>query len=106
MLEKIEQLEIIKILLCYNEIGVASQISNIGGGPKISMSSFMGNLKEKSILMIYDRHPELQSKWDKVFWAIEQYVKIIGNITDEAVQKYIKERAEESMREDLQNTDL
>jgi len=23
----------IKILLCYNEIGVASQISNIGGGP-------------------------------------------------------------------------
>ena len=46
--------------------------------------------------MIYDRHPELQSKWDKAFWARGYYVKTIGNITDEAVQKYIKEQAEES----------
>ena len=33
--------------------------------PKMSVSSFMGYLKGKSTLMIYDRHPELQSKWDK-----------------------------------------
>ncbi len=37
--------------------------------PKISISSFMGYLKGKSTLMIYDRHPELQSKWNKAFWA-------------------------------------
>ncbi len=36
---------------------------------KISISDFMGYLKEKSILMLYDRHPDLQSKWDKAFWA-------------------------------------
>ena len=41
--------------------------------------------------MIYDRHPELQSKWDKAFWARGYYVEAIGNITDEVVQKYIKE---------------
>ena len=41
--------------------------------------------------MIYDRHPELQSKWDKSFWARGYYVETVGNITDEAVQKYIKE---------------
>ena len=35
--------------------------------PKISISNFMGYLKGKSTLMIYDRHPELQSKWDKAF---------------------------------------
>lgn len=29
----------------------------------------MGYLKGKSTLMVYDRHPELQSKWDKAFWA-------------------------------------
>ena len=29
----------------------------------------MGYLKGKSTLMIYDRHPELQSKWDKAFWG-------------------------------------
>ena len=58
----------------------------------------MGYLKGKSTLMIYDRHPELQSKWDKAFWARGYYVETIGNVTDEAVQKYIKEQAEESKR--------
>ena len=51
--------------------------------------------------MIYDRHPELQSKWNKAFWARGYYVETIGNITDEAVQKYIKEQAEESRKEIL-----
>ena len=37
--------------------------------PKLSVSSFMGYLKGKSTLMIYDRHPEFQSKWDKDYWA-------------------------------------
>ena len=74
--------------------------------PKISIANFIGYLKEKSILMFYDRHPELQSKWDKAFWARGYYVETIGNITDEAVQKYIKEQAEESRREDSRSTAL
>lgn len=37
--------------------------------PKKSISTFMGYLKGKSTLMIYDRHPNLQSKWNKAFWA-------------------------------------
>ena len=56
--------------------------------------------------MIYDRHPELQSKLDKVFWMRGYYVETIGNITDEVVQKYIKEQAEESIKEDLRSTVL
>mgnify|MGYP002298914510 FL=1 len=60
----------------------------------------MGYLKGKSTLMIYDRHPEMQSKLDKAFWDREYYVETIGDITDEAVQKYIKEQAEESRRND------
>ena len=74
--------------------------------PKISVSSFMGYLKGKSTLMIYDRHPELQSKWDKAFWTRGYYVETICNITDEAVQKYIKEQAEESCKEDSRSTAL
>ena len=74
--------------------------------PKLSISSFMGYLKGKSTLMLYDRHPELQSKWDKAFWARGYYVETIGNITDEAVQKYIKEQAEESRKEDSSSTAL
>ena len=48
----------------------------------------------------------LQSKLDKAFWARGYYVEIIGNITDEAVQKYIKEQAEESRKEDSRSTAL
>lgn len=56
--------------------------------------------------MIYDMYPELQSKWNKVFWARGYSVETIGNITDEAVQKYIKEQAEESRKEDFRSTAL
>ena len=74
--------------------------------PKFSVSDFMGYLKGKSTLMLYDRHPELQSKWDKAFWARGYYVETISNITDAAVQKYINEQAEESRREDSSSTAL
>ena len=68
--------------------------------PKISVSDFMGYLKGKSTLMIYDRHPELQSRWDKSFWARGYYVETIGNITDAAVERYIREQADKSRDED------
>lgn len=42
----------------------------------------------------------------KAFWARGYYVETIGNITDEAVQKYIKEQAEESRKEDSRSTAL
>lgn len=34
----------------------------------------------------------------------DNYVETIGNITEEAVQKYIKEQAEESRKEDRRST--
>lgn len=52
--------------------------------PKMSISAFMGYLKGKSTLMIYDRHPNLQNKWNKAFWARGYYVATIGNVTEEA----------------------
>ena len=56
--------------------------------------------------MIYDRYPELQSKWDKAFWDREYYVSTIGNITEGAIKKYIREQAEESRKEDSGSTAL
>ena len=70
--------------------------------PKMSISTFMGYLKWKSTLMIYDRHPNLQSKWNKAFWARGYYVATIGNVTEEAIKKYIREQSEESRKEDSQ----
>ena len=98
---KYKDVDIIAGTVCVDHIHFSVAIP-----PKISISNFMGYLKGKSTLMLYDRHPELQSKWDKAFGARGYYVGAIGNITDEAVQKYIKEQAEESRREDSRSTAL
>ena len=98
---KYKDVEIIAGAVCIDHVHLSVAIP-----PKLSVSKFMGYLKGKSTLMIYDRHPELQSKWDKAFWARGYYVETIGNITDEAVQKYIKEQAEESRKEDSRGTAL
>ncbi len=90
---KYKNVEIIAGAVCVDHVHLSVAIP-----PKLSASDFMGYLKGKSTLMLYDRHPELQSKWDKAFWARGYYVETIGNITDEAVQKYIKEQAEESRK--------
>lgn len=94
-------MEIIAAAICIDHVHLSVAIPL-----KESISDFMGYLKGKSTLMIYDKHPELQSKWDKAFWARGYYVETIGNITEEAVQKYIREQAEESRREDSSSTAL
>lgn len=43
--------------------------------PTARISNFMGYLKGKSTLMIYDRYLELQSKWNKAFWARGYYME-------------------------------
>ena len=72
--------------------------------PKMSISNFMGYLKGKSTLMLYDRHPDLQSKWDKAFWARGYYVETIGNVTEAAIKKYIEEQSDESRKEENSTT--
>jgi putative transposase len=67
--------------------------------PKMSVSQFVGYLKGKSALMIFDKHPEKGGKWDRTFWARGYYVATIGNITEEAIKKYIQEQEEESKKE-------
>jgi len=92
---KYKDVEIVEGAVCPDHVHLCVCIP-----PKISVSSFMGYLKGKSTLMIYDRHPELQSKWNKAFWALEYYLATIDNITETAIKKYIKEQSEESRKED------
>ena len=47
--------------------------------PKISVSSFMGYLKGKSALMIFDKHANLKYKFgNRHFWAEGYYVSTVG----------------------------
>ena len=92
---KYKDVEIVEGAVCPDHIHICVSIP-----PKLSVSSFMGYLKGKSTLMIYDRHPELQSKWSKAFWARGYYVATVGNITEASIKKYIQEQSEESRKED------
>ena len=90
-----KNVEIVEGAVCIDHIHLCVCIP-----PKLSVSNFMGYLKGRSTLMIYDRHPALQSKWNKAFWARGYYVATIGNLTEEAIKKYIQEQTEESRKED------
>ena len=91
-----KSIEIISGAVCLDHVHLCVSIP-----PKMKVSDFMGYLKGKSTLMLYDRHPELGSKWDKAFWARGYYVATIGNnVTEEAIKKYIEEQSEESRKED------
>ena len=87
--------EIIEGAVCIDHVHICVSVP-----PKLSISDFMGYLKGKSTLMIYGRHPELQSKWNKAFWARGYYVATVGNVTEDAIKKYIREQSEESRKED------
>jgi len=89
-----KKVEIVSGAVCSDHIHLCLSIP-----PKLSVSDFMGYLKGKSALMIYDRHPELGNKWDRSFWARGYYVSTIGNVDEETIKKYIKEQEEESYNE-------
>ena len=99
--------EIIRTLCEYKKVEIVSGAVckdhvhlNVNIPPKLSVSQFMGYLKGKSALMIYDKHPEQRSKRDKSFWARGYYVATVGTITEAVVKKYIREQEEESRKED------
>lgn len=59
--------------------------------PKISVSNFIGYLKGKSSLMIFDKHANLKYKYgNRHFWCKGYYVDTVGR-NKEAIAKYIRE---------------
>lgn len=90
-------MEIIAGAVCSDHVHLCVSIP-----PKLSVSEFVGYLKGKSALMIYDKHSEMGNKWDRSFWARGYYVVTVGNITDENVKEYILKQAEESKKEERQ----
>ena len=68
--------------------------------PKISVSSFMGYLKGKSSLMIFEYHANLKYKYgNRHFWADGYYVSTIG-LNEETVRKYIRDQEKNDIAQD------
>ena len=60
--------------------------------PKTSIASFMGYLKGKSALMMFDAHANLKYKFgNRHFWSEGYYVSTVG-INDATIAKYIRDQ--------------
>ena len=68
--------------------------------PKMSVSQFVGYLKGKSSLMIFDRHANLKYKYgNRHFWCRGYYVDtVVRNKT--AIAEYIKNQLQEDIAAD------
>lgn len=65
--------------------------------PKLSVSQFVGYLKGKSSLMIFDRHANLKYKYgNRQFWCKGYYVDTVGR-NKEAIAKYIKDQLKDDI---------
>ena len=72
--------------------------------PKYAVSSFMGYLKGKSSMMIFERHANLKYKFGKKhFWATGYYVSTVG-LNSATVEKYIREQEKADQIEDKLTT--
>ena len=68
--------------------------------PKMSVSSFMGYLKGKSTLMIFERYANLKYKYgNRHFWCKGYYVSTVGR-NKTAIAKYIENQLKEDMMSD------
>ena len=72
--------------------------------PKYAVSSFMGYLKGKSSMMIFERHANLKYKFgNKHFWATGYYVSTVG-LNSATVEKYMREQEKADQIEDKLTT--
>jgi putative transposase len=68
--------------------------------PKLSVSNFMGFLKGKSSLMIFDRHANLKYKYgNRQFWCKGYYVDTVGR-NEKAIREYVKNQLQEDIASD------
>ena len=68
--------------------------------PKYSISEFMGYLKSKSTLMIFERHANLKYKYDnRQFWCRGYYVDTVGK-NAKKIEAYIRNQLKEDLEYD------
>ena len=90
-----KKVEILEANACLDHIHMLVSIP-----PKISVSSFMGYLKGKSSLMIFDRHANLKYKYgNRHFWCRGYYVDTVGR-NKKRIEQYIRKQLQEDIASD------
>ena len=68
--------------------------------PHLNVASFMGYLKSKSSLMVFDRHANLKYKYgNRHFWCRGYFVDTVGKY-ENAIKDYIKNQLQEDIISD------
>lgn len=68
--------------------------------PKYSVSQFMGYLKVKNALMIFDKHAKLKYKFgNRHFWSEVYYVSTVG-LNEATIKKYIQDQEKYNIMQD------
>ena len=87
--------EIIEAEACKDHIHLLVSIP-----PYLSVAQFMGYLKGKSSLMIFDRHANLKYRYgNRHFWCRGYYVDTVGR-NKRVIEEYIKNQLEEDFASD------
>ena len=82
-----KKVEILEAQACPDHIHMLVSIPSY-----LSVAQFIGFLKSKSALMIFDRHANLKYKYgNRHFWSEGYYVSTVG-LNDQTVAKYIREQ--------------
>ena len=87
--------EIIEAEICPDHVHMLVRIP-----PSISVSGFVGYLKGKSTLMIFERHANLKYKYgNRHFWCRGYYVDTVGK-NAKKIQEYIQNQLKEDLEYD------
>jgi putative transposase len=90
-----KKVEIVEAEACPDHIHMLVSIP-----PSISVAQFVGYLKGKSSLMIFDRHANLKYKYgSRHFWCRGYYVDTVGR-NKKVIEEYIKNQLQEDAAED------
>ena len=85
-----KKIRIVEAEVCPDHVHMLVEIP-----PKVAVSSFMGYLKGKSSLMIYEKYPELRYKYrNREFWCRGYYVDTAGK-NAKKIEEYIRHQLDE-----------
>ena len=92
---EIKKVEILEANACPDHIHMLLKIP-----PNLSVAQFMGYLKGKSSLMIFDRHANLKYRYgNRHFWCRGYYVDTVGR-NEQKIAEYVRNQLQEDIAED------
>ena len=95
MLCKRKGVKIVEAEICPDHVHMLVEIP-----PSISVSYFVGYLKGKSTLMIFERHANLKYKFgNRHFWSEGYYVSTVG-LNEATTKKYIQDQEKYDIMQD------